>query len=458
MRDKINAQIKLRESFRPFAPAVLQEHTQAHFDLDHSLSVHAGDLPGRVLHASSRRHATWTGLPGSQTVSRDTNPAFAALIEKFHGMTGCPILLNTSFNLSGEPIVNTSLDAISCLRTQQHRRSSGGRTSVLDRRSVPTPAGADSPERCSPSFTPRTVDGMRDGMANRARGLLEPGRAVGSISILVGDYAQHFSLGIICQLIGVLAADEPMLLRWSEATVRMYEPAPSDHQQHASNEAAGAFRRYLLDVVADRRRSPKEDLLSALLDATVDRRAPYRRPDRLDGDGPPDGRARGRRQLDRQSSPRCSRLRPPPPIRSCAGRAAAPPPGASSGSQLLLQRFERWARRIRRPAEIEGCSIPARFPRDPPWRRSARRHPRSAILNRLPPESRGRATTISPLGGGIDFCIGAPLARLELETTITELSADGGRAHRRPAGGPPPDVPVPRLRASPVVALLSEEA
>lgn len=267
------------------------------------------------------------------------------------------------------------------------------------------------------AFTPRTVDGMRDGMADRARGLLEPGRAVGSID-LVGDYAQHFSLGIICQLIGVLAADEPMLLRWSEATVRMYEPAPSDHQQHASNEAAGAFRRYLLDVVADRRRSPKEDLLSALLDATVD----------------------GERLTDDQivstamvllmagheavvnSTANGVALLAGHPDQWRLIRSGDVEPRAAIEEILRfdppLQWFERWA--LDDGLEIEGVSIPrgsrvalvlAAANRDP------RRHPDPERFD----ITRGDTTHLS-LGGGIHFCIGAPLARLELETTITELA------------------------------------
>ncbi len=119
------------------------------------------------------------------------------------------------------------------------------------------------------AFTPRTIEGLRAGTGARARSLLAPGRAAGSIDI-VGDYAQHFSLGIICSLIGVPPSDEATILSWSDATVRMYEPAPSQEQQAASDHAAGSFHRYLLDIVAQRRRRPTDDLLSALVDATVE--------------------------------------------------------------------------------------------------------------------------------------------------------------------------------------------
>ena len=119
------------------------------------------------------------------------------------------------------------------------------------------------------AFTPRTIEGLRPTTEGLARSLLEPGRAAGSID-LVRDYAQHLSLGIICGLIGVPASDESTILGWSDETIRMYEPAPSEAQRAASDAAAGSFRRYLLDLIAHRRRRPSDDLLSALLDARVD--------------------------------------------------------------------------------------------------------------------------------------------------------------------------------------------
>jgi carbamoyltransferase len=113
MRDRINALVKMREAFRPFAPAVLESHVREHFDLDHSSPfmletcevISPIDLPA-ITHID--------GSARVQTVSSDTNPRFAALLEEFHNRTGCPILLNTSFNMRGEPIVCTTVDAIRC--------------------------------------------------------------------------------------------------------------------------------------------------------------------------------------------------------------------------------------------------------------------------------------------------------------------------------------------------------
>lgn len=113
MRDRINELVKLRENFRPFAPAVLESKTKEHFDLDHPSPFMLETC--QVI--SPIDLSAITHIDGSarvQTVNADTNPRFAALLEEFYRRTGCPILLNTSFNMRGEPIVCTTVDAINC--------------------------------------------------------------------------------------------------------------------------------------------------------------------------------------------------------------------------------------------------------------------------------------------------------------------------------------------------------
>jgi carbamoyltransferase len=113
MRDRINALVKMREGFRPFAPAVLESAARDHFELDHpspfmleTCQVRSPlDLPA-VTHVD--------GSARVQTVSRETKPRFAGLLEELDRRTGCPILLNTSFNMRGEPIVCTPMDALLC--------------------------------------------------------------------------------------------------------------------------------------------------------------------------------------------------------------------------------------------------------------------------------------------------------------------------------------------------------
>jgi carbamoyltransferase len=113
MRDRINRMVKMRESFRPFAPVVLESVAHEHFDLDHPSPfmletcrvISPLDLPA-VTHVD--------GSARVQTVNRETNPRLSALLEAFDRRTGCPILLNTSLNIRGEPIVCTTYDALIC--------------------------------------------------------------------------------------------------------------------------------------------------------------------------------------------------------------------------------------------------------------------------------------------------------------------------------------------------------
>lgn len=113
MRDRINGLVKMREAFRPFAPAVLESMAGEHFDLDH-----ASPFMLEVCQVTCRQplpavtHVDGSARP--QTVSRESNPRFAALLEEFYRRTGCPILLNTSFNMRGEPIVCSAVDAVNC--------------------------------------------------------------------------------------------------------------------------------------------------------------------------------------------------------------------------------------------------------------------------------------------------------------------------------------------------------
>lgn len=116
MRDRINAMVKKREGFRPFAPAVLDLKQQEHFDIDHSSPFMLETC--QVI--SSLELPAITHVDGSarvQTVHRETNPLFYKLLQEFDKLTGCPILLNTSFNIKGEPIVCCPEDAVRCFIT-----------------------------------------------------------------------------------------------------------------------------------------------------------------------------------------------------------------------------------------------------------------------------------------------------------------------------------------------------
>lgn len=135
MQKMLNLKVKYRESFRPFAPSVLREDVAQWFELD-------SDSPYMLLVAGVKKERCRTmseaeqglfgidklNVPRSeipavthvdysariQTVHRETNPRYHALISRFKELTGCPVLVNTSFNVRGEPIVCTVSDAFCC--------------------------------------------------------------------------------------------------------------------------------------------------------------------------------------------------------------------------------------------------------------------------------------------------------------------------------------------------------
>ena len=106
MKDILNEKIKHRESFRPFAPCILEEYVSEYFDIDipspYMLLVAPVKKPEKIPAVT---HVDGTGR--LQTVSKDTNPLFYDLINEFCKITDVPVLINTSMNVRGEPIVNT---------------------------------------------------------------------------------------------------------------------------------------------------------------------------------------------------------------------------------------------------------------------------------------------------------------------------------------------------------------
>jgi carbamoyltransferase len=135
MQSVLNLKVKYRESFRPFAPSVLREDLARWFEID-------DDSPYMLLVADVAKHlrrdmteeeqalfgidklnVPRSAIPAVthvdysariQTVHRETNPRYHALLSRFKALTGCPVLVNTSFNVRGEPIVATPDDAFRC--------------------------------------------------------------------------------------------------------------------------------------------------------------------------------------------------------------------------------------------------------------------------------------------------------------------------------------------------------
>ena len=135
MQSVMNLKIKFRESFRPFAPAITREHVNEWFELDEDspyMLMVADVQPSKRLPVRDDAKDLWgidkLNVPRStipavthvdysariQTVRRDTNPLYYDIIDAFYRQTGCPVIVNTSFNVRGEPIVCTPEDAYRC--------------------------------------------------------------------------------------------------------------------------------------------------------------------------------------------------------------------------------------------------------------------------------------------------------------------------------------------------------
>ncbi len=114
-KEKVNSAIKYRESFRPFAPAVLENHAHKIFDLRKSEKVYFMEKAIKVKKNWKEKIPAVVHVDNTarvQTVSKKLNQKFYKLIEEFNKITSVPVILNTSFNLNGEPVVLSPSDAI----------------------------------------------------------------------------------------------------------------------------------------------------------------------------------------------------------------------------------------------------------------------------------------------------------------------------------------------------------
>jgi carbamoyltransferase len=135
MQKMLNLKVKFRESFRPFAPAVLREDVADWFEIDSDspYMLLVADVVKKRRRAMTEAEQALFGIeklnvPRSdipavthvdysarvQTIHQDTNPRYHALVSEFKRLTGCPVIVNTSFNVRGEPIVGSPEDAFRC--------------------------------------------------------------------------------------------------------------------------------------------------------------------------------------------------------------------------------------------------------------------------------------------------------------------------------------------------------
>jgi cytochrome P450 len=267
------------------------------------------------------------------------------------------------------------------------------------------------------AFTPRSVEAMREPAARLAHELLDPLVEQGRLDLLY-DFAQPYSIGLICDWLGVPADNHRDLLDWSHAMVKMYEFDTSEDQAVAANVAAAAFRDFTLELIAERRRSPRDDLVSGLVGA------------RVDGGHLSDAEivstvivllnagheatvntlGNGVRALMEQGD-EWKRL--------VDGSVSA----AAAIEELLrydppLQLFERWV--LEDGVEVAGVPIP-RGEKIAVLFGAANRDPRVFDSPDAFDVGRPNAAEHISFGGGIHVCIGAPLARIELEASLRVL-------------------------------------
>jgi carbamoyltransferase len=115
MKDRLNARVKHREGFRPFAPSILEECVSDYFEVNYPspfMILVYGVRPEKEHEIAAVSHVDRTGRV--QSVSKEHNPKYWRLIDEFRKITGVPVVLNTSFNVRGEPIVCTPKDALDC--------------------------------------------------------------------------------------------------------------------------------------------------------------------------------------------------------------------------------------------------------------------------------------------------------------------------------------------------------
>jgi cytochrome P450 len=266
------------------------------------------------------------------------------------------------------------------------------------------------------AFTPRSVEALRGPCAELARELLPEGRFE-----LLRDFAQPYSIAVICRLLGVPTDRGRDLLDWSHAMVKMYELDTTEAQAEAATAAAAEFRDYVVSLIEERRREPRDDLVTRLVEARVE----------------------GERLSDEQIVSTIIVL-------LNAGHEATVNT-LGNGVVALLQHREQWERLVR--GEVEPAAAVEELIRwDPPLQLferwvledsveiAAEAVPRGAKVallfgaaNRDPrvfddadafDVARANAVEHIGFGGGIHVCIGAPLARLELEAALQALVED----------------------------------
>src|SRR5512132_2056407 len=267
------------------------------------------------------------------------------------------------------------------------------------------------------AFTPRSVEALREPADELAGEMLEPLADAGEMELLY-DFAQPYSIAVICRMLGVPLDRHRDLLDWSHRMVKMYEFDVPLEAARAANEAAAEFQEYVRELIGERRGNPRDDMVSALVQARVDG-------GRLSDDEIVSTvivllNAGHEASVNTLGNGMLAFARYPNQWQRVVDGTV---PAQSAGEEMIrfdppLQLFERWV--LTEDFAVDGMAIP-RGAKIALLFGSANRDPR--VFDR-PDEfdvARENAVQHIGFGGGIHVCIGAPLARIELEASLEAL-------------------------------------
>jgi cytochrome P450 len=267
------------------------------------------------------------------------------------------------------------------------------------------------------AFTPRSVESLREPAHELAAELLEPLADAGEMELLY-DYAQPYSIAVICRLLGVPLDRHRNLLEWSHRMVKMYEFDVPDDAAVAASQAASEFQDYVRELIGERRARPRDDMITALVEAEVEGT-------RLSDDEIVSTvivllNAGHEATVNTLGNGTLAFVRHPEQWGRVVSGDVAPQAALEEMIRFdpPLQLFERWVLTedfaVGDVAIPLGAKIAMLFG-------AANRDPRVFEDPDVFDVGRSNAAQHIGFGGGIHVCIGAPLARVELEASIAAL-------------------------------------
>jgi cytochrome P450 len=267
------------------------------------------------------------------------------------------------------------------------------------------------------AFTPRSVAALREPATELARELLDPLAEQGEMELLY-EYAQPYSIAVICRMLGVPLDRHRDLLDWSHRMVKMYEFDVPEEAATAANRAAAEFDDYVRELIRERRAEPRDDMVTSLVEARVDG-------SRLSDDEIVSTvivllNAGHEATVNTLGNGTLAFARHP---EQWARVVRGEVPASLALEEMIrydppLQLFERWA--LTDDVVVGDVPIP-RGAKISMLFGAANRDPRTFDRPDEFDPGRENAAEHIGFGGGIHVCIGAPLARIELEASVEAL-------------------------------------